>query len=237
MMAGIRFSLICQTLPEEHTEQTTLKLLEYRFMQTAESVVSTSQIDYILKMNYLQSSSFIYLCKTKQNNDISIDIYHFNHCTYLGKSLLKDLLGGKTSKPYEIFYLITVDIVTTIFLLLYCWNQLENQNIWRLWIHFVDFDATLVCQEVELRTHVRLNWIILLCYNLKCSFIGYEELMFGCLFLQIKTNSPQIYRCARKGVRAGPFQICVSLVIWWQLFVYGFSGHMLRDWKVVLWMC
>lgn len=154
----------------------------FRFMQTAESVVSISQIDYILKMNYLQSSSFIYLCKTKENNDISIDIYHFNHCTYLGKSLLKDLLGGKSSKPYENFYLIIVDIVTTIFLSLYCWNQNWAQKyieIIRLykccwfWCHFV-------CDEVRPITHMKLNWILLL--NIKCSFTGYEEMMFGCFF-------------------------------------------------------
>uniref|UniRef100_A0A0B6Z5H5 Uncharacterized protein n=1 Tax=Arion vulgaris TaxID=1028688 RepID=A0A0B6Z5H5_9EUPU len=71
MMAGIKFSLTCLTSHAGHMVQTTLRLSEFRSMQTAEFEGFTSQIGYIQKMSYQQSSSFTFLCNRKNNADIT----------------------------------------------------------------------------------------------------------------------------------------------------------------------
>ena len=69
-------------------------------MQTAEFAECISQTDFIQKMNYRRSSSFIYLYKIRQKHNSIKNIYHFNHCIYLRKFLLKGQLFGREILKY-----------------------------------------------------------------------------------------------------------------------------------------
>merc|ERR1711860_274888 len=74
-------------------------------------------------MNYLQSSSFIYLCKINKRelkHNSSIDIYHFLIIVHTLENLYSRIYWEENPQNLLENNLITVDIVTSIFQFLCC---------------------------------------------------------------------------------------------------------------------
>ena len=86
MKDGIRSSLILVILRDVLMEPTTLRHWGYRFMPIAEYAESTSQIDYILKRNCLQSLSYSY--PFKNNKIVNFELILFKIFQVFEVSLL-----------------------------------------------------------------------------------------------------------------------------------------------------